>query len=177
MIGQLFLLRCTRLTWAKAIWQKRWQRWCPSKYALAKIENKTEEQQPSTPTGGFRGWPSSTGPRPPLFLWNFVLLLKNSQKNKKYLYSWQVFRPSPSEFSGSTPASSFTSSRSFANALERDLKQVYSSYIYYRLSVFWKDVLIFECLLLLLLNKNWFFTLTGDHFLPSREEAIDYKLL
>ena len=38
------------------------------KDALAKIENKTEEQQPSTPTGRFRGWPSSRGPRPPLFL-------------------------------------------------------------------------------------------------------------
>ena len=36
------------------------------KDALAKIENKSEEQQPSTPNGGFRGW--LRGPRPPLFL-------------------------------------------------------------------------------------------------------------
>ena len=35
-------------------------------FALAKIENKREEQQPSTPKGGFKGWPR--GPRPPLFL-------------------------------------------------------------------------------------------------------------
>ena len=33
---------------------------------IAKIENKSEEQQPSTPKGGFRGWPR--GPRSPLFL-------------------------------------------------------------------------------------------------------------
>ena len=43
------------------------------KDALAKIENKSDEQQPSTPKGGFRGWPR--GPRPHLFLWNFVLFL------------------------------------------------------------------------------------------------------
>ena len=36
------------------------------KDALAKIENKSEEQQPSTPVGRFRGWPR--GPRSPLFL-------------------------------------------------------------------------------------------------------------
>ena len=40
------------------------------KDALAKIENKSEEQQPSTSKGGFRGWPR--GPWRPLFLWNFV---------------------------------------------------------------------------------------------------------
>ena len=44
-----------------------------AKGALAKIGNKSEEQQPSTSKGGFRGWPR--GPRPPLFLWNFVLFL------------------------------------------------------------------------------------------------------
>ena len=54
-----------------------------SKDALAKIENKSEEQQPSTPLGGLRGWPR--GPWPPPFPWNFVLFLLNSQKNKKYL--------------------------------------------------------------------------------------------
>ena len=89
---------------------------------IAKIENKSEEQQPSTPKGGFRGWPR--GPRSPLFLWNFVLFLWNALKHKKYLYSWQVSRPSLSEFSGSAPASPFASTRSFANAVEKDLKQV-----------------------------------------------------
>ena len=100
-----------------------------AKGALAKIENKSEEQQPSTPKGGFRGWPR--GPRSPLFLWNFVLFLWNALKHKKYLYSWQVSRPSLSGFSGSAPASPFASTRSFANALEKDLKQVYSSYIHH----------------------------------------------
>ena len=38
--------------------------------------------------GGFTGWPK--GSWPPLFLWKFVLFLLNSQKNKKYLYSWQA---------------------------------------------------------------------------------------
>ena len=36
------------------------------KDALAKIENKSEEQQPSTSKGGFRGWPRGTWR--PLFL-------------------------------------------------------------------------------------------------------------
>ena len=36
------------------------------KDALAKIENKSEEQQPSTPKGGFRGRPRR--PQSPLFL-------------------------------------------------------------------------------------------------------------
>ena len=119
-----------------------------AKDALAKIENKSEEQQPSTPKGWFRGW--LRGPRPPLFLWNFVLFLYNALKHKKYLYSRQVSRPSLSGFSGSAPASPFTSTRSFANALEKDLKQLNIRVIFIinRLSVFWKDrALIFECLL------------------------------
>ena len=41
---------------------------------IAKIENKSEEQQPSTPLGGLRGW--LRGPRPPLFLWNFLFFHK-----------------------------------------------------------------------------------------------------
>ena len=44
-----------------------------AKDALAKIENNSEEQQPFTPKGGFRGWPR--GPWPPVFLCNFVLFL------------------------------------------------------------------------------------------------------
>ena len=92
----------------------------------------------------------------PFFFEILYYFYKILRKIKKYLYNWQVSRPFLSEFSGSTPPSPFTSSRSFANALEKDLKQVYSSYIHYRLSVFWKNrVLIFECLLLLLVNKNW----------------------
>ena len=40
-------------------------------------------------------------------------------------------------------------------AFENDLKQVFSRYIHYKLSVLWKDrVLIFECLILLLVNMN-----------------------
>ena len=59
--------------------------------------------------GGFRG--NLRGPRRPLFLWNFVLFSQSSQKNKNYLYSWQVGKLSRpplskplSEHSGPAPA-------------------------------------------------------------------------
>ena len=35
----------------------------------------------------------SREPWPPIFLWNFVLLLWNCQNNEKYLYRWQMSVP------------------------------------------------------------------------------------
>ena len=118
-----------------------------AKDALAKIENKSEEQQPSTPKGGFRGWPR--GPRPPLFLWNFVLFLWNALKHKKYLYSWQVSRPSFLDFLD-PPLHPLLHPHDPLLTLSKRTwsKFIRVIFIINRLSVFWKDrALIFECLL------------------------------
>ena len=46
--------------------------------------------------GRFMGWGGLRGQQQPLFS---EVFLKNSQYNKKYLYSWQVSRSPLSEFS------------------------------------------------------------------------------